>query len=113
MVVVDENETKEQRERGDLDDPKKVKRKEILSRLQERQIIEDFGWILSDPRGRRFVWKLMEEFQVFGNCFTGNNSTFYMLGERAAGLKLMMLINNHYPEAYLKMLQESKKAEMQ
>lgn len=110
---MDEEAQGEHKERGDLDDTKKVKRKEILSRLQEREKVEDFGWILSDIRGRRFVWKLLEEFQVFGECFTGNNTTFFLLGQRSAGIRLLAMINTHYPEAYLKMVQESKKQEIQ
>ncbi len=98
----------ERRERGDLDDPKKVKRKETIDKIRSRQYIEDFGWILSDMRGRRFIWRYLASVQVFDVCFTGNNSTFFNLGERNAGLRILTMINEHFPEAYLMMLKEAK-----
>lgn len=98
----------ERRERGDLDDPKKIARKETIANLREKEHISDFGWILSDVRGRRFIWKYLASVQVFDVCFTGNNSTFFNLGERNAGLRILKMINDHFPEAYLMMLQEAK-----
>lgn len=67
--------------------------------LKENELIEDFRWVMSDPRGRRFLWRLLDMTRLFGETFTGASSTYYNLGRqdigkwvyakaREAGLKL-------------------------
>lgn len=68
----------------------------------------DFKWLMSDKRGRRIVWKLLESTGVFRSSFTGNSETFFREGARNVGLMLMSDINTHAPDAYVLMLEESK-----
>ena len=98
----------EPQERGDLDDPKKVKRKEIEERLERRQELADVAWVLSTEPGRRFYWRVMNKCGLFKSSFTGNNTTFFNEGERNIGLLLMADLNAAHPEAYLQMLKESQ-----
>lgn len=98
----------EKKERGDLDDAKKVGRKETLDRIQARQQQEDTAFVLSTMQGRRFYWRLLEKCGIFESSFTGNNTTFFNEGMRNIGLMLLKDVNEIDPQAYLKMLEESK-----
>ena len=98
--------------RGELDDPKKVKRKELEARLARRSELEDIAFVLSTPQGRRFYWRLLTRCGIFRSSYTGDNQTFYNEGERNIGLLLMAELNEADPDAYLKMLKESRKPQL-
>lgn len=98
----------EKKERGDLDDPKKVGRKGVLDRLQARQEQEDVAFVLQSIQGRRFYWRLMKRCGIFESSFTGNNTTFFNEGQRNIGLMLLSDLNEISPESYLKMIEEAK-----
>lgn len=98
----------EQKERGDLDDPKKVGRRGVLDRLQAKQQAEDTVFVLSSVQGRRFYWSLMKRCGIFQTSMTGNNSTFFNEGMRNVGLWLLSDLNELSPESYVDMIRESK-----
>lgn len=68
----------------------------------------DFKWIMSNKRGRRFVWRLLEKAGVFRSSFTGNSETFFREGARNIGLQVLAMIHEHAPETYLLMLTEQR-----
>lgn len=68
----------------------------------------DMKWILSEPMGRRFLWRYLDICGVFRSSFTGSSDTFFREGERNIGLKLLADINESHPEAYLLMMKEAK-----
>lgn len=45
----------------------------------------DFKWLMSDERGRRFMWELLTECRVYHDPMTGNSQTFYNLGQQRVG----------------------------
>lgn len=103
----------EKKERGDLDDPKKIGRKQALDNIQARRDQEDILFILSQIQGRRFYWKLMQKCGIFQTSFTGNNTTFFNEGMRNIGLLLLNELNEIAPQAYLQMIEEAKFNETQ
>ena len=76
-----------------------------VDRLTE---IGDFKWIVSNKRGRRFVWRLLELAGVFRLSFTpGDQSlTGFNEGQRNFGLQVWAMIQEHAPESYALMLSE-------
>lgn len=91
--------------RGEERNQAEVSRK---AKLQIQQEAEDFKWIMSNKRGRRFAWRFLEKAGVFRTSFTGNSTTFFNEGQRNLGLYVLGLIHEHAPEAYLLMLNEQR-----
>ncbi len=71
--------------------------KEERDRLAE---IEDFKFVVSDKRGRRFVRRLLENAGVFRLSFNATNesSTAFNEGARNQGLALLNEITEVAPE---------------
>lgn len=77
-------------------------------KLQRDQDGQDFKWLMSDVRGRRFVWRLLETTGVYRNSFDGSSRTYFNEGMRNVGLMLMADIHEFSPETYAVMLKEMK-----
>lgn len=77
-------------------------------RLTSDQEVADFKWLMSDKRGRRIVWGLLEKTGLYRSSFTGNSETFFREGERNVGLKLIALIHENCPEKYNLMVTEQR-----
>ena len=74
-----------------------------------RQEADDFKWLMSDKRGRRYMWRQLEKTGVFRSSFTStSNETFFREGERNVGLRLLALINVHCPDRYNQMVTENQ-----
>jgi len=72
--------------------------------------IEDFQWLMSDKRGRRIVWRLLESAGVFRSSHTGNAlHTAFNEGQRSEGLKVFAMATAHASASYAKMAQENSK----
>ena len=87
-------------------DPEQVKgrkRKEERERLR-REDAERF--VMSDARGRYFVWNLLEAAGLFRVSFTGNSETFFNEGKRSLGLQLIAELEEKTPRDFLTMWQE-------
>lgn len=94
---------------GAAADPRLIKKKVLDSRLRARRDADDLRQILSTLAGRRLVWRYLTICHVFETAFNNSGSvTAFNLGEQNIGLKLLAEINETDPEAYLKMLKESK-----
>lgn len=95
-------------------DPADLEAQEDRQRVQEeldviRSFIKnkDMEWVLSDERGRRFVWWLLEEAGVYNSSFDGTTEgTVYNEGNRNMGLKVLARIHETSPEKYLQMIKE-------
>ena len=70
------------------------------------QQVEDLKWLMSDKRGRRFMWNLLAVTGVFANPFTGNSETFFKCGMMSVGQTYLGDINVHCPERYNQMVTE-------
>jgi len=91
-------------------DPQQVEKAKQKTESQNDQRLNDVREIMNSVRGRRFYWKLMVKCGIFQNNFHGEQThdTAYDLGQRNIGLQLLADVNEAAPEAYLKMLGESK-----
>jgi len=95
---------------GPAADPQKVKEKSAKVKIRENRDIDDVAVILSDIRGRRFLWRYLGECGVFRSSFNNSGSiTAYNEGMRNIGLKLLAEIMEADPDAYALMATESKK----
>lgn len=81
-------------------------RKEKLQ-AELRAEVEDFGWLMSGPRGRRIVRRLLAKTGLYQSSNRdGEGMLAFHEGQRNVGLRLMALINEHFPDEYILMLQE-------
>ncbi len=82
---------------------KKFNERERDDRARE---LEDFRWIMSTKEGRRFIRRMIERCHLYKTSFTGNNTTFYLEGERNIGILLLAELNSSCPEQYGVMMKE-------
>jgi hypothetical protein len=84
--------------------------------LDKRNEVDELLWLMSDPRGRHFVWRLLQGFGVYQLSFvTGipdsDRLTAFNEGRRNEGLKLMTQIMRHCPARFTEMQKEASKHE--
>lgn len=91
---------------GEQRDREAIEQKRKLAREQE---VADLRWLLDQPQGRRFMWRLLSTCGVYRTSFTGNSETFLREGRRQVGLEFMADIHEHCPERYVEMLRERSK----
>lgn len=89
-------------------DESQVKEAEKKIKHEKQQEIHDLKNIMQTAQGRRFIYKLITFCGVFKTSYTGNSGTFYNEGMRNVGLMIMSEINEHCPELYVSMLNESR-----
>jgi len=78
------------------------------SALKQKIEIEDLKWVMSNKRGRRFAWRLLDRAGIYRTSFTGNSTTFFNEGMRNIGLMLVADIHEACPEAYALMIKENR-----
>jgi len=85
-----------------------AKEKELRGRELE---VNDFAWILSDRRGRRFLWRVFDFCAMNGLSFAGDkiNQTNFNEGMKNVGYMLMADIMETRPGAYVEMITENQK----
>ena len=72
--------------------------------------IGDLKWLMSNKRGRRIVFRLLERAGVWRLSFNTNALTMaFSEGTRNEGLRLMAQITEHCLDRYAEMLQEQKR----
>lgn len=77
----------------------------------DRTFVEDLRWVMSSPRGRRFVWWLLSLAGVRRLSFNNSGSvTAFNEGQRNVGLAIEGQIVEHCQGSYLTMLSEQQKA---
>jgi hypothetical protein len=108
--MVEEERNPLDRPLGPTADPKQVKEKGEKAKSRIQRDIDDMATILSDVRGRRFLWRYLQECGVFKTSFNNSGSvTAFNEGMRNIGLKLLAEIMEADSEAYTLMATESKK----
>ena len=83
-----------------------------LSRSQKRQQTQarnDAAAVLSHAPSVRFLCRILEECGYFEDQFTGNSETFYRLGQRKTGMRIVQNLQVSDPDALLKLLQTAAK----
>lgn len=73
-----------------------------------KQEIADFRWIMDDPRGRRFMWRLMGQCKVFEPSFNPHGGVMnFNEGQRNVGLFLLGETNDLCPAMFPVMAAEN------
>ncbi len=90
-------------------------RAEIAERRKrdERDEVDELLWLMSDAKGRRFVWRLLSRAGVYRSTYVQGSfdGTAFNEGKRNAGLELMTLLLKHCPGRYTEMQKEAKRHE--
>ena len=82
------------------------------AQLAEQTEIDDLRWLMSDVRGRRWMWRQLERFGVYQSTFTGEPLTgAFKEGQRSRGLELVAAITQHCPHRFFEMHRENLKHE--
>jgi hypothetical protein len=78
---------------------------------KERKYAEDLRWIMSDPRGRRFMWDLLARTRLYQLSHVDGSfdKTAFNEGQRNVGLSYLADIERLTPERYEKMVEEQRK----
>lgn len=72
----------------------------------------DLKWLVSSKRGRRIVWRLLEQAGVFRLSFNTNSMQMaFNEGNRSYGNRVLALLHAHCPDAYVQMMNEARTAE--
>ena len=67
----------------------------------------DIKWLMSSKRGRRFLWRLLDQAGVFRLSFNTNAMTMsFAEGNRNFGLRTLDMIHTLCPELYPTMVKE-------
>ena len=83
--------------------------------LTAKEAIERSDWlkiikaIMTTKDGRCFIWRLMEDGNIFRKCMTGNSQTFYLLGARDFMIPYYQDVMEACPELWAKAQTENFK----
>lgn len=77
------------------------------ARQAEETEEDDVRWLMGSRRGRRILWRLMDQAGVFRSSFSPTAMQMaYNEGHRNYGNRVLNLIHHHCPEFYPRMLKE-------
>lgn len=96
-------------------DPTDVQAQEAARETMERERKlskdteeSDFKWLMSQKRGRRIIWRLLEKAGVFRSVFNTNAMAMsFAEGGRNYGLHTLGLIQSLCPELFPTMVKEN------
>jgi len=96
----------------DFSDPKTVRKGKKKYRQKRLDDIADLEAVMETPQGRRVLWRILDQSKLLAsNMFTGDNTTFYNLGQRETGLWLYKEIMTANPKQFLSMMEAQIKDE--
>lgn len=82
--------------------------RELREQLDRENEGEDIKWLMSDKRGRRVLWRLMDQAGVFRSTFNTNALAMaFAEGNRNYGLRVMAQIHALCPKLYPVMMKEN------
>lgn len=75
-----------------------------------RDEIDELLWLMSDPRGRHFVWRLLQRFGIYQLSYVQGDPAHsaFNEGRRNEGLKLLSQIMENCPARFTEMQKEAK-----
>lgn len=86
-----------------------AEQRETAARLAAKTEADDFMWLMSQKRGRRIVWRLLERTGVFRLSFnTDALQMAFAEGNRNEGNRTLSQIHELCPDRYTDMLKEAK-----
>lgn len=81
--------------------------RELRERLARENEEADLKWLMGNKRGRRVIWRLLDQAGVFRSSFNTNAMTMsFAEGHRNYGLRILALIHSQCPELYPTMMKE-------
>lgn len=93
-------------------DKKQVKRAKQREEFRRDNEIEDLRMVLSEPHGRRVLWRYLEACQVFNFGFqTDARYEAFVNGQRNIGGKILADIEEVEPGLFAELSKEMKKQE--
>lgn len=92
----------------DLQSQERQKRdRETRDKLTRETEEADIKWLMSSKRGRRVIWRLLDQAGVFRLSFNTNAMAMsFAEGNRNYGLRILSLIHALCPELYPTMIKE-------
>ncbi len=76
-------------------------------KARRAELENDIVWLMGGKRGRRVMYRLLEQTGVYRSCFDPNALQMARKeGERNVGLYLLSLIHENCPEKHVQMLNE-------
>jgi len=83
---------------------------EALRRITDAEAERDeLLWLMSDKRGRRFMWRLLTRAGIYRTSFTGDAlSSAFKEGTKQEGLHQMTLITQHCQQRFIEMQKEAR-----
>ena len=82
--------------------------REVRDRIDRENEEADIKWLMSSKRGRRVMWRLLDQAGVFKLSFNTNAMTMaFAEGNRNYGLRALSLIHALCPELYPTMTKEN------
>jgi hypothetical protein len=82
--------------------------KKLREKLTRENEEVDLKWLMSSKRGRRIIWRLLDQAGVFRLSFNTNAmSMAFAEGNRNFGNRALSLIHTHCPELYPQMVKEN------
>ena len=95
----------------DTSDATQVAARARTLKQREKQAKADFKFIMSDARGRRHVWALLERCGVYRSSYVRGEGTLagmsFAEGERNIGLELLDRCLREVPDGYSIMVKEN------
>lgn len=83
--------------------------REQRAKLERESEEADVRWLMGNKRGRRIIWRLLNQSGVFRLSFNTNAMQMaFAEGNRNFGNRLLELIHAHCPELYPTMVKESR-----
>lgn len=81
---------------------------DLRNRLAEDRELADLKWLMSSDRGRRIVWRLLDQAGVFRMSFSTDALLLaFNEGNRNAGLRMLVHVHTVCPELYPVMVREA------
>ena len=97
-------------EHHNASDEAQVRGRKRDDKLRQAQKDADLKWVMSDPRGRRFIWDLLAFTGIHQDSFSTNALTMARNeGRRAVGLHLEIDTLNACAGSFLAMQAEAQK----
>lgn len=93
----------------DLDGQSEDKKlQELKHRLAAESRVKNLQWVMSDKRGRSFIWALLSLTGVFRISYTGTSETYFREGMRNIGVQLLADLKTYCTETYKAMEREQE-----
>ncbi len=73
------------------------------------EYLKDMEWVLSDPRGRRVIWNILEETKVFGEVWDPGVRIHFNVARQDYGKKIMGDVVDVGPGVLVNMMVENQK----